>query len=571
MAAPSVLWLSSRGSRTPALRLPRTGAILLTPLLIAVAACAGLAGPKPGPPPASTSSGASALPPSTPTGAPSPAPRRGGTLRLPGRDPSTLDPALARDVSAAQYIYEIYSGLVSLRGDLAIVPDLATRWSRSGDGRTYTFTLRANARFHDGRPVTAADVVFSFERACDPATASPVAETYLGDIVGCTAKLAGRVPRVEGAQVAGEHTVVLTIDAPKAYFLAKLTYPTSFVVDRRQVSKPGWTARPNATGPFRLDVYEPDEKLVLARNDDYYGRPPHLDRVVFDLRPTVTETRYENGELDATPIGVGDLERARDPLNPLSRELVEGPGGLGLTYLAFNTRRAPFDDPQVRRAIHLAIDRDRIARVVLRGAARPLATILPPAMPGYDPSKAVLGPDPAAARKALASSSLAGYTTAITLTTPGVGGADPVVLAVADAISETLGLRVILEQAPWPLFQKELAGGKYQMWVLGWSADYPDPQDFLDVLFHSRAPLNYTGYADADVDALLEAARAGDDPDKRLALYRQAEALILEASPWVPLYTSRAAWLVNRRVKGFTVPPVVVPRLGAVWLAADTR
>ncbi|MFQ5460475.1 MAG: ABC transporter substrate-binding protein, partial [Anaerolineae bacterium] len=166
LAAPSVLWLSSRGSRTPALRLPRTGAILLTPLLIAVAACAGLAGPKPGPPPASTSSDASALPPSTPTGAPSPAPRRGGTLRLPGRDPSTLDPALARDVSAAQYIYEIYSGLVSLRGDLAIVPDLATRWSRSGDGRTYTFTLRANARFHDGRPVTAADVVFSFERAC---------------------------------------------------------------------------------------------------------------------------------------------------------------------------------------------------------------------------------------------------------------------------------------------------------------------------------------------------------------------------------------------------------------------
>jgi oligopeptide transport system substrate-binding protein len=489
-------------------------------------------------------------------------PERGGTLRLPGRDPTALDPALARDVASAEYLYEIYSGLVTLTPDLQITPDLASHWTTSPDGTAYTFTLRSGARFHDGRPVTAEDVRYSLDRACDPATGSDVAATYLGDIVGCLQKMAGAQGRLAGASVSGDQ-VVLRIDAPKAYFLSKLAYPTAFVVDR---ALPPGPAAANGTGPFRLAAYEPETSLELERHDGYYGDPPWLDRVVFDLRPVVAGTLYENGELDASPVGIGDLERVRDPLNPLSLELVEGQGELGVTYLAFNLRRPPTDDADLRRAIQLAVDRDWLARVALKNAVRPLGTILPPGMPGYAAERAPAA-DPHAARAALEASRWTRSARPLVLSTPGDGGVDPVVAAVADSVSRTLGIRLVVEQSPWPQFQQELSAGVYDMWMLGWSADYPDPQDFLDVLFHSAAPLNSTGFADDAVDELLEQARTTVDLAERLALYGQAETRILAAAPWVPLYTGLDVWLVKPYVRGFMVPSITMPRLAAVWLA----
>jgi ABC-type oligopeptide transport system substrate-binding subunit len=254
-----------------------------------------------------------------------------------------------------------------------------------------------------------------------------------------------------------------------------------------------------------------------------------------------------------------------DPLNPLSRELVEGPGDLGLSYLAFNTQRAPFNDELVRRAIHHAIDRDWLTGTVLGGAVRPVGTILPPGMPGYDQERA-LAHDPVQARHLLATSPLTDTMTPLVLTTAGDGGDDVVANAVADAISDTLGVRVIVEQAPWEQFQQEMTSGTYGMWVLGWSADYADPQDFLDVLFHSEAPLNASGFRDPEVDAWLEEARTVTDEGVRQDLYARAERAILQSSPWVPLYTGRSVWLVKPNVHGFTVPPLTTPRLARVWM-----
>lgn len=496
--------------------------------------------------------------------------RRGGSLTLPGGDPTSLDPAAVRDVVSAQYIYEVHCGLVTLAPDLSVVPDLARSWATSPDGTVYTFTLRAGATYHDGRPVRAADVRVAIERACDPGTAPDVAQTYLGDVVGCADKLAGRADEVAGIDTPDDATVVLTIDAPKAYFLAKLTYPTSFVVDGRQVGEPGWEARPNGCGPFRLAEYAPEERIRLARHDGYHREPAWLDEVIFDLRPIDPLTRYENGEIDATPVGIADLERVRDPLNELSREVVEGPGDLGLSYLAFNVRREPFDDAHVRRAFAHALDREWLATVVLRGAVAPLGTILPPGMPGYDPSAATLAHDLAAARRELAASRYGGAAglPPITWVTPDGGGGSPAVQAVVERFREDLGVAIEVEQAPWDLFNAELDAGLYQGWFLGWSADYADPQDFLDVLFHGGSPLNASGYAEPEVDALLEVARIEPDPAKRLATYHRAERRILADAPWLPLYHGVETWLVSPDVQGFILPPVIVPRLAGVWRAA---
>lgn len=499
-------------------------------------------------------------------------PTAGGELTLPGGTPSTLDPALVRDVASAGYIYEIYSGLVTLSPALEVVPDLAERWAIDPGGTTYTFTLRAGAVFHDGTPVVAQHVTHAIERACDPATASPVAETYLGDIVGCADKLAGRAPSVAGAGAPDPRTVVLVIDAPKAYFLSKLTYPTSFVVDPRQVAADeAWTRRPNATGPFRLAEYAPDERLVLARHAAYYGAAARLERVVFDLRPVSAITLYENGEIDAAPVGPADLARVRDPLNPLSSEVVEGPGDLGLSYVAFNVRVAPFDDVHVRRALNFALDKRRLADVVLRGSVEPVDGILPPGVPGHRPDAGPYAFDPARARAEIAASRYgsAAALPPLTLYTSGEGGRDPVVEAVVDDLSEHLGVVIAVEQAPWETFQAEADAGAYPMYMLGWSADYPDPQDFLDVLFHSASPLNNTGYANPEVDALLETARVEQGEAERLARYAEAERLILDDAVWLPLFTGVETWLVAPHVHGFTLPPIVLPRMAAVWVEGD--
>ena len=493
----------------------------------------------------------------------------GGSLRLPGGSPTTLDPALVRDVVSADYMYEIYSGLVTLAADLSIVPDIAESWEVSSSGTTYTFSLREGAVFHDGTPVTSEDVRWSFERACGPDLSSPVAAAYLDDIIGCLDHMAGRAPTVSGVRTIDPLTIELDIDAPKAYFLAKLTYPTAFVLDRRQVeSGPAWSRNPNGTGPFKLINFEPEEQLVLARHDEYFGPLAQLDEIIYDLRPIAAVTRYENGELDAAPVGLHDLERVRDPLNPLSHEVLQGEGDLGLQYIGMNTRRPPFDDVNVRRAFNLAIDKQRLADVVLRGAVRPVHTILPPGMPGFDPSLTPYIWDPAAARAALQASSYGGPDglPQITLHTGQGGGGSPSVQAVVGMIEDALDIDLVVEQSPWELFQEEVSSGEYQAWFLGWSADYADPQDFLDVLFHSDSPLNHTRYDSPESDRLLEEARVEQDTVARLALYNRAERTILDDAPWVPLYTGVDTWLVAPEVQGFSLPPVIVPRMAAVRL-----
>ncbi|GAH77606.1 unnamed protein product, partial [marine sediment metagenome] len=184
--------------------------------------------------------------------------------------PITLDPALAREARSGRYIREIFSGLVTLDQDLQVVPDIAERWKVSKDGTAYTFYLRKGVRFHNGREVKASDFKYSLERACDPETESPTAETYLSDIMGVKEMLNGEAEEIDGVKVIDDYTLQITIDAPKAYFLAKLTHSPAFVVDSANVeSGEEWWRNPNGTGPFRLRQWTEDELFILEQNDIY--------------------------------------------------------------------------------------------------------------------------------------------------------------------------------------------------------------------------------------------------------------------------------------------------------------
>ncbi|GAP62363.1 oligopeptide transport system substrate-binding protein [Ardenticatena maritima] len=493
----------------------------------------------------------------------------GGVLRLPGGEPPTLDPALTSDATSAEYIVELFSGLVTINPDtLAVEPDIAKSWDISDDGTVYTFHLRDDVTFANGRPVTANDFKYSLERSCDPRTQSPVADTYLGDIVGCREKLRGQADEVRGVRVVDDYTLEITIDSPKVYFLAKLTYPTAFVVDRETVEKGGrtWaTDNPNGTGPFVLKEYTFGERLVLDPNPRYYGDPKPAVSVIYLLSGGSAMTMYETDELDAVPVGLADIARVQDPADPLNKELVTF-NTLSLGYVGLNNQQPPFDDPKVRQAFAQAVNVDTLANVVLEGIVEPAHSILPPGMPGYNPDVRAYDYDPDAARQALAESSYGSAENLpdITLHISGAGGAVPrSVEAMVDMWKENLGVEVAIEQTEWAtfLFDLQRDPNPYQMFNLGWIADYPDPQNFLEILFACDSLDNHFGYCNPQVDELLKEAAVERDETRRLQLYQQAEELILRDAPLIPLSYGKEYWLVKPWVQGLRFPPTIVPRL----------
>ena len=239
---------------------------------------------------------------------------RSQSLVLADFGPLTLDPHLVRDVGSAMYVVHIFGGLVTLDRDLQPVPDLAERWDVSDDGRVYTFYLRQDVTFHDGTPVTAQDFKYSLERAADPATRSPTASLYLDDIVGVKEKLAGTAQEISGVRVLGDYTLEITIDARKAFFLAKLTYPTAFVLDRENVESGAlWFLDSNGTGPFKLKVWDLNEILILERFEEFYGLPAKMPYIGFRLLRGISIDMYEDGEIDVAYVGADNLDRALDP------------------------------------------------------------------------------------------------------------------------------------------------------------------------------------------------------------------------------------------------------------------
>lgn len=498
----------------------------------------------------------------------------GATLNLPGGAPPTLDPALTQDATSAAYIVEIFSGLVTLNQDLEVVPDIADSWELSADDTTYTFHLRHDAKFHDGKPVTAQDFKYSIERACDPATGSVVADAYLGDIVGARAKLRGEADEIAGVLVVDDHTLEITIDSPKAYFLSKLTYPTAFVVDQENVEGPAqpWTDTPNGTGPFRLAEYQLDFRIVLERNEAYYGTPkPALEQVNFMLAVGSPMTMYETGELDAVSVYLTDIERVSDPSNPLSKELSTTPV-LSLFYIGFNVQEPPFDDQKVRQAFNYAIDKDKYVEVVLKKMQAQAKGILPPGMPGYNENLKGYPYDPERARQLIAESRYgdASKLPQITLNISGGGGvADKQVKAIVDMYKQNLEIDIAIQQTDWATYLWDLRAHRYQMFGLtaGWIADYPDPQDFLDILFHSESRNNDTRYSNPEVDSLLEEAQGEQDFEKRMELYQQAEQIIMDDAPIVPLTHDADYWLTKPYVEGMIYPPVIIPKLKYVSIS----
>ncbi len=486
-------------------------------------------------------------------------PAEEGTLNLYGIDPLTLDPAVSGEVTSHEYIMQLFSGLVRLGDNLEPAPDIAERWQVSGDGKTYTFYLRQDVPFHNGKQVIAGDFKYSWERACDPDTGSLTAATYLGDIVGVKEALAGKSKEISGVSVVDDFALQVTIDAPKSYFLSKLTYPTAFVVDKANVeSGKKWWHQPNGTGPFKLRQWDENNVLVLEKNTHYYGELAKVDSVVFKLWGGVPMNMYETGEIDVTGVSRHYIDKVQDKAGPFYQELSAVPE-LSFFYIGFNTTKPPFDDVNIRRAFSQAIDKDKLVSLVFRGMVRRADGILPPGMPGYNEGLSGLDFNTANAKELIANSKYGDVSNlpSITITTSGWGGLiSPALEAIIHEWRQNLGIEVKVRQLEPQRFLYHLKQERDEMFYLGWVADYPHPQDFLDVLFHTGADNNHSGYSNPEVDSLLDKAGVEPDYELSLALYQQAEQKMVDDAACLPLWFGQNYILVKPYVTGYNLTPL---------------
>jgi ABC-type oligopeptide transport system substrate-binding subunit len=484
-----------------------------------------------------------------------------------GDDPPTLDPALVSDVTSALVVRQLFSGLVKMDNRLEVVPDMAASWDISPDERTYTFHLRPDITFADGTPISADDIQWSLERATDPATGSIVSPTYLDDIAGVLEKVSGQASSLSGVKAIDAQTVEITLREPSTLFLTKLANPTSFIVDRRAAAKGGdWFEQPNGSGPFKIAKWDRRRRLELVPNERYYGTPAKLGRVTFLLGAEGANSLglYEDGDIDYTEIGAYDLDRINDPADPLHSELRITPQ-MTLSYVAFNTAEPPFDDPLVREAFVLLIDRVKLAEVSADNTSEVARGILPPGLPGAKPADL---PEPRAdiarAKQLLADSSyggadklppIIGYTQG-----SGVG-------LLAQIAKDELGVEIELRsQERFGDFLTVLNSDSFNLYDFGWVGDYPDPQNFLEVLFGANGQYNFTNYKNPRLDELLAQAKAERDETKRGELYRQAEKLLLDEHVVLPISHSTDYSLVKTYVQGLEITPLGILDLSTVSL-----
>jgi oligopeptide transport system substrate-binding protein len=362
----------------------------------------------------------------------------------------------------------------------------------------------------------------------------------------------------------------VTIDAPKVYFLYKLTMPVAFVLDEKNVeSGSEWYRTPNGTGPYKLTRWDRFKLQIYDANADYYYGKPSIPQVVVEIYTGTGIRLYETGDIDMTGVSSYDVQTVLDPGNPLHPDLHTNVS-LCTTYVTFDMTQPPFDDAKVRQAFTMAFDRQKFIDVVNNGVGVLAKGLFPPAMPGYNTSLKGLPYDPGQARQLLTQSK---YGSAqglppIVFTSAGIGeNVSQDVSAMADMWEKNLGVKITIENIEPDKYYDLLYSGQHgQLFSGGWCADYPDPQNFADVLFHTGAQQNTGHYSNTQVDALLDQASAETDVSKRIGLYQQAEQMLVDDAAALFILHDVSYVLVKPYVKGYVLSPITIPIERYLWL-----
>ena len=477
-------------------------------------------------------------------------------------EPESLDFHKARSTAAGDVQRDLGEGLTGYTPGGALVARAAERWEVSEDGRDYTFFLRGDARWSNGQPVTAEDFVYSFRRLVDPATASFYSQS-VSDIENAAAIIAGSKALEELAvTAAGDHELKVRLARPTPYFLALLTHPSMFPVHRASVEQHGDAhARPGSlvtNGAYTLVVWNLGSLIELRRNEHYWdNQSTAIDRVRHHIvtEPAVELNRYRAGELHITD---------NVPPEAFARIRRERPGELRVApylnvyYYGFNMTRPPFrDNPELRRALSMAIDRQALTENVAGRGETPAWSWVPPGVDNYDERQfpyADMSNEErgAAARRAYRQ---AGYgdrnPLAVEIRYNTTDMHQRIALAVQAMWREVLGVEATLINEEFQVLLSNMRAKQVtQVFRSSWLGDYNDANTFLQVML-TDAPSNMTGYSNPEFDSLVKMAAEQTDPERRRSYMQQAEAILLGDHPVIPIYFYVSKHLVSPRVQGW--------------------
>lgn len=477
-------------------------------------------------------------------------------------NPDTLD---VQKTSAYYCIpLNVYDRLVeseSVNGETKIVPGLADTWDISKDGLTYTFHLHKGVKFSNGEELKADDVIYTVNRMMDPATKAVNTDVF--DLIqGADDVYNGKAKTVSGIKAVDDYTVQMTLTKPFAPFLANLTVPGASIYNRKATEAAGDKFGSDAehtvgTGPFTMKKWTLNSELLMVKNSDYFKGAPKLDGVDFKIvaDSNTAKMMFENGQLD-----VFDTSEAKN-LIPYFKQsakwknnVVTGPIA-GVYYFMFNENVKPLDNPKVRKAIEMAVDRKTILDQLYYGEGKVVNTIIPDDITGYNKDAQEIKYDPTAAKQLLTE---AGYPNGFDLEIFQINS-EQVMLQCNQVIQSELaqlGIKVKITQLDDATYLAKRKDGVLMSYQNNWSADYNDPDNFIYTFFSAKnTKARSVNYTNTDVMKKVEDARIMTDATARMQLYHEIEkTIVIDDAAFFPLYQLNRVDVVSNRVKGFKIP-----------------
>ena len=456
------------------------------------------------------------------------------------QDIGTMDPAQGPDANSAVAVGMVYTGLVKFDKDLNVVPDQAT-WSISSDRKTYTFTLKPGITFSDGTPVTAQTYVYTFTRALFPEVKSPIATFFLGNIVGANDVNNNKTKVLRGVQAINDTTLQITLTQPTEYFLEIMANSIAFPLNKNIINQYGQTDWPNhvaqngvGTGPFMVKEWDHNVKMVLVPNPHWYGAKTRLKEVdmIFANDPSTAFKSYQAGQYAFDwSVTSQDLQIAKGMAGFTSKSLLQ------TDLLFFDNTKPPFNKPAVRQAFAYAIDKTTLVNTIFKGAAIPAPTIIPPGMPGYQANFQGIPYDKSKALQLLQTvyPDVSKVPT-ITFSYPNSQVSQLEAAALQQMWQNALGIQVKLNSVELNAYNMETATQPpvIQFGYTQWTADYPDPYDWLALNLTSTASNNSGDWKNPQFDQTIAQAEQMTG-NARLQLYNQAEQIAINDVGWLPI------------------------------------
>ncbi len=500
----------------------------------------------------------------------------GNTYRFPLRNnPPTLDPAYVQDLYGITVVHQLFDRLVQFGPYLNVLPQLAENWQVLEDGKLYRFSLRSDARFHDGTKVSIKDVIFSIRRLLriePPAAVLP----HLLKIDGAEAFRQRRSDKIAGLDIISPNILEIRLTEPHVPFLTALgMYQVSIIPEHAvQNKKLQFGRNPIGSGPYEFTSWKEDESIELKRFPDYFAGAAFLEGIRYKIYPGGQTDRiltdFQTRNLEEMPV-FGDV---RQQLASQKDYQWRHRPALSLLFYGINCKHPNLQSPAFRKKLSKAINRSDLVKNVYKGQFVVANTILPPGLPGYSPPKNDLHDTDLTASKQNPSKSADNHPDTVEIVTAIKSSHSLAELDIVRKAWAKLGISVKVKFiTDWSEYEKYLQSDAVQIYRYVWSADMPDPDSFLYPLFASDSANNFTKFHAGEVDRLLGRARSIIDPIKRAEMYQRIETLILDSAPIIPLFYLSIDRVYQPNVQGIAVNalgPHYMP-LHRVWLKTSTQ